>query len=137
MGGSKGGRKDRPAREGQTVRRGMRRSIRHEAVEEWPEDRLLPRDEGKPPEIVVRKLTATEALDRLEFQVNSYARQGKTEVLVVHGKGQNSPGGVSVLGPLVRNWCDESPHLIESWREAPLRWGGAGAILVVLKKGSS
>ena len=90
-----------------------------------------------PPEITVRKLTAAEALDRLEFQTRSYARQGKSEVLVVHGKGQNSPGGISVLGPLVRKWCDENPHLIESWSEAPRKWGGAGAIVVVLKKGSS
>ena len=141
MGRKKGAKKDRPAREGQTPRRGMRRSIRHEAVEEWPEDRLAARqaarEEGMPPEIMVRKLQAAEALERLEFQIRSYARQGQTEVLVVHGKGQNSPGGMSVLGPLVRKWCDDSPHLIESWKEAPRKWGGTGAIVVQLVKGSS
>ena len=141
MGHKKGAKKEKPTRDGQTPRRGMRRSIRHEAVEDWPEDRLAARqadrEEGMPPEIMVRKLMATEALERLEFQIRSYARQGQHEVLVVHGKGQGSPGGVSVLGPLVRQWCDDCSHLVESWREAPLKWGGSGAIIVVLKKGSS
>ena len=92
MGRKKGVKKDRPTREGQAPRRGMRRSIRHEAVEEWPEDRMAKleaeRQLGKPPEIMVRKLTANEALERLDFQIRSYARQGQTEILVVHGKGQ-------------------------------------------------
>ena len=141
MGRKKGAKKDKPARDGTTPRRGMRRSIRHEAVEEWPEDRLAARqaarEEGMPPEIILRKLIVTEALERLEFQIRSYARQGRNEVLVVHGKGQGSPGGVSVLGPMVRQWCDDCSHLVESWREAPAKWGGEGAIIVVLKKGCS
>ena len=136
-GSKKDPKKDRPAKDGQTPRRGKRRSIRYEAVEEWPEDRIEARDEGKPPEIILRKLLVADALDRLEFQIRFFARQGQTEILVIHGKGQNSPGGVSVLGPLVRRWCDDSPHLVEFWREAPQKWGGAGAILVVLAKGSS
>jgi dsDNA-specific endonuclease/ATPase MutS2 len=141
MSRKKGTKKDKPDRGGQAPRRGMRRSIRHEAVEEWPEDRLAAkqaaREEGMPPEIMVRKLQAVEALERLEFQIRSFARQGQNEVLVVHGKGQGSPGGVSVLGPLVRQWCDDCSHLVDSWREAPDKWGGSGAIVVVLKKGSS
>ncbi len=137
MSSRKGSKKTRPPSEGQSPRRGKRRSIRYEAVEEWPEDRLLARDEGKPPEITLRKLLAADALERLEFQIRSYTRQGQTEILVVHGKGQNSPGGVSVLSPLVRQWCDDNPHLVVSWQEAPLKWGGAGAILVVLEKGIS
>ncbi len=136
-GARKEARKDKPAKDGQPVRRGKRRSIRYEAVEEWPEDRLVARDEGKPPEIALRKLLAAEAMERLDFQIRFFARQGQAEVLVVHGKGQNSPGGISVLGPLVRQWCDDSSHLVESWHEAPQKWGGAGAIVVVLKKGSS
>ncbi len=136
MSSRKGTKKDRPVKEGQSPRRGKRRSIRYEAVEEWPEDRLVARDEGMPPEITLRKLPVVEAMDRLEFQIRSYAHQGQTEVLVVHGKGQNSPGGVSVLAPLVRQWCDDSSHLVKSWSEAPQKWGGSGAIIVVLVKGS-
>ena len=141
MGSKKGAKKEKLVRDGQSPRRGMRRSIRHEAVEEWPEDRMAKleaeRQLGKPPEIMVRKLQAVEALERLEFQIRSFARQGQNEVLVIHGKGQSSPGGVSVLGPLVRQWCDDASHLVESWREAPLKWGGSGAIVVVLIQGSS
>jgi len=83
---------------------------------------------------MLRKLKVEEALERLAFQLAAFARQGETEVLVVHGKGQNSPGGISVLGPAVRQWCDEHSQLVTSWREAPGRWGGAGAIVVGLRR---
>ena len=140
MGSKKGAKKEKLVRDGQSPRRGMRRSIRHEAVEEWPEDRMAKleaeRQLGKPPEIMVRKLQATEALERLDFQIRAFVHQGQTEILVVHGKGQNSPGGVSILGPLVRQWCDDSSHLVVSWKEAPTKWGGSGAILVQLKQGT-
>ena len=140
MGSKKGAKKEKRVRDGQPPRRGMRRSIRHEAVEEWPEDRMAKleaeRQLGKPPEIMVRKLQATEALERLDFQIRAFVHQGQTEILVVHGKGQNSPGGVSILGPLVRQWCDDSSHLVVSWKEAPTKWGGSGAILVQLKQGT-
>ena len=83
------------------------------------------------------ELPVAEALDRLNRQIRAHVKQGTKEVLVVHGKGQNSPGGVPVIGPLARRWCDDSSHLVESWREAPDKWGGSGAILVVLKKESA
>lgn len=140
MGRKKGGRKDDAGGE-QPVRRGKRRSIRYEAVQEWPEERLKALEEvrqaGRPPEIVLRKLPVVEALDRLDRQIRAHVRKGTPQVLVVHGKGRNSPGGMPVIGPLARRWCDDSSHLVESWREAPDNWGGAGAMLVVLKKGSS
>ena len=142
MARKKSGKKEaRPGGEGQPARRGKRRSIRYEAVEEWPEDRMAEREAerqlGKPPEIALRKLPVAEALDRLNRQIRAHVKQGTKEVLVVHGKGQNSPGGVPVIGPLARRWCDDSSHLVESWREAPDKWGGSGAILVVLKKESA
>jgi DNA-nicking Smr family endonuclease len=118
-------------------RRGKRRSIRYEAEEMWPEDREPDRNQirklGAPPEILLRKLTVNEALDRLKTQLQAFAHQGKKEVLVVHGKGHNSPGGMSVLGPEVRHWCDDRPDVVASWREAPVKWGGEGAIVVKLK----
>ncbi len=113
-------------------RRGKRRSIRYEAEEFFPEDRKPVRDDA-PPAIHLRKLTLAEALDRLEAQLRAFAGQGRREVLVIHGKGQGSAGGISVLGPEVRNWCDRNPALVSSWREAPLHWGGSGAIVVVLQ----
>lgn len=113
-------------------RRGMRRSIRFEAFEEEPEERRVPRDPAAPPSLHLRKLKAEEALSRLDFQLQAFRAKDTREVLVVHGKGSNSPGGVSVLGPLVRQWCDDHPGLVLSWREAPQQWGGAGAIVVTL-----
>ena len=113
-------------------RRGKRRSIRYEATEQWPEDRVPQRADDAPPEIHLRKLKLLSALERLEFQLRAYAAKNQQKVLVVHGKGQSSPGGVSILGPEVRNWCDAHPSLVVSWAEAPAKWGGAGAIVVTL-----
>jgi|GEM_PF-1026960 len=114
-------------------RRGKRRSIRYEAQEEWPDERRPARDPEAPPTIQLRLLTVDEALGRLAAQLRAWQGQGQREVLVVHGKGQNSPQGLSVLGPAVRSWCDENAQLVGSWREAPRKWGGAGAIVVVLQ----
>jgi DNA-nicking Smr family endonuclease len=116
-------------------RRGKRRSIRYEAEEQWPEDREEARKSARddaPPSLHLRKLTVDEALRRLETMLEGYARQNQREVLVIHGKGQGSLGGISVLGPEVREWCDRHPALVSSWKEAPARWGGSGAIVVVL-----
>lgn len=141
MGRKKGGRNQSTPDGAPAPRRGKRRSIRYEAVEEWPEERLArleaERREGRPPEIVLRKLPVAEALDRLAIQLQAYAHQGVREVLVVHGKGTNSPGGVPIIAPLARKWCDEHPQVVESWSEAPQRWGGGGAIVVRLTKEAS
>lgn len=129
MGRKKG--KAKPQNSGGGPRRGKRRSIRYEAEEQYPENRK-PVREDSPPTIHLRKLTVDEALGRLEAQLRGYAGQGRREILVVHGKGQGSAGGISILGPEVRSWCDRNPALVSSWREAPPRWGGSGAIVVVL-----
>ena len=117
---------------GGSPRRGMRRSIRYEAVEETPEAGKPRRGPEPPPTIHLRKLTVDEALGRLEAQLRGYQRQGRVEILVIHGKGQGSQGGISILGPVVRQWCDEHPALVAGWREAPGFWGGAGAIVLTL-----
>ena len=129
-----GKKKKKPSNSGPggSPRRGMRRSIRFEAVEEQPDDRSNNRDPAAPPSIHLRLLKADEALERLEFQLRAFAAKGQREVLVVHGKGSNSPGGVSVLGPMVRQWCDDHGGIVQSWRQAPRHWGGSGAIVVVL-----
>lgn len=129
---SKGRKKPKSEKRASSPRRGKHRSIRHEAVEEYPEDREKLRHPEEPPKIHLRLITADEALGRLASQLPGYARQGVKEVLVVHGKGQNSIRGISVLGPLVRQWCNDNPSLVKSWREAPSYWGGSGAIVVIL-----
>ena len=118
--------------EGGRPRRGKRRSIRFDAIEDLePRERPASHPEP-PPSLMLRKLKVDEALDRLARQLPVWARRGQREMLLVHGKGQNSPGGISVLGPAVRQWCDEHPDIVSSWREAPPYWGGSGAVVVVL-----
>lgn len=131
--GRKGGRKRKVDSSRETPsRRGKRRSIRYDAVQEDPHPKRPSRGPEAPPTIHLRKISAAEALDRLAAQLLAFSRQGQREVLVVHGKGQNSVGGVAVIGPLARQWCDDHPDLVKSWREAPRHWGGSGAIVVVL-----
>lgn len=128
----KGGKKPKSPKKASSARRGKHRSIRHEAFEERPENRRPQRHPEEPPKIHLRMISADDALGRLSAQLPAYSRQGIKEILVVHGKGQNSIRGISVLGPLVRQWCDDNPALVKSWREAPSYWGGSGAIVVIL-----
>ncbi len=129
---SKGGKKPKSPKKVSSSRRGKHRSIRHEAIEEYPEARPVSRHPEEPPKIHLRMISAEEALGRLASQLPAFSKQGIKEVLVVHGKGQNSIRGISVLGPLVRQWCDDNPGLVRSWQEAPGYWGGSGAIVVKL-----
>lgn len=113
-------------------RRGIRRSIRHDAVE--LERRGTKKQAADAPVTInLRRMKVDEALAQLESQMRAFARMGKQEILVVHGQGHNSPLGQPVLKSKVRDWCDEHPSLVESWREAPRQWGGKGAIVVVLR----
>ncbi len=115
-------------------RRGKRRSIRYEAVEDVEgADGLLRPPDAPEASVHLRRMTGDEALARLETDVRQFRKLGHSEMLVVHGRGQNSPGGKSVLGPLVRCWCDEHPNLVLRWQEAPRHWGGPGAIVVYLQ----
>lgn len=86
----------------------------------------------RPPEIFLRKCVFEEAMHRLEQQVRAYASQGRSEILVVHGKGRGSPDGQGVLGPAVRDWCQAHPQLVRRWRPAPPAWGGDGAVVLEL-----
>jgi DNA-nicking Smr family endonuclease len=123
----------RPADPAKTPRRGKRRSIRYDAVDDPSPPTKRGRPGPPPPEIHLRRMPAERALAHLDAIVPAHARLGKKELLIVHGRGQNSPGGQSVLGPLVRQWCDDHPDVVASWREAPAAWGGPGAIVIVLR----
>lgn len=141
------GRKARPRGDAAAApRRGLRRSIRHGAHEpdggrrsgfaaDPRADPRRPRVRAAdaPPAIHLRRLRAETALERLELTLQVHRHRGQLQVLVVHGRGHNSPGGQAVLGPLVRRWLDEHPQLVASWREAPPAWGGEGAVVVELR----
>jgi DNA-nicking Smr family endonuclease len=86
----------------------------------------------RPPEIFLRGCAYDQALQRLDQQVRAYVRQGRREVLVVHGRGRGSPDVQSILGPAVREWCLAHSQLVLGWRPAQPSWGGDGAMVLEL-----
>ncbi len=123
----------KPRRETEpTPRKGMRRSIRRDALSPDAPRRADPGP--KPPEVHLRLMRAEEALAKLEMMVELHRRQGTPELLVVHGKGLHSEGGEPVIAPLARRWCDEHRESVASWSEAPRGWGGPGAIVLRLRR---
>jgi DNA-nicking Smr family endonuclease len=56
-------------------------------------------------------------------------------VLVIHGKGMNSPGGEAVLRILTRNWLTQHPQVLAFCSALP-GTGGSGAVLILLKTNS-
>jgi len=53
-------------------------------------------------------------------------------VLVIHGKGLNSPGGEAVLRKLTRHWLTRHPEVM-GYCDAPPKEGGSGAVMILLK----
>lgn len=92
-----------------------------------------PESNERPPEIFLRRCSWDEAMQRLTQQVTAYARHGRREILVVHGRGLGSEGGRGVLGDAVREWCIGHPALVVDWRPAPPSWGGDGAVVLTLR----
>lgn len=64
------------------------------------------------------------------------AQHGLRCVLVIHGKGMNSPGGTAVLRERARHWLMQHAEVL-AWCDAPPRDGGSGAALVLLKNRSA
>jgi DNA-nicking Smr family endonuclease len=127
------GRKNHPGKADDAApRRGLRRSIRVDA-HEAEGDGARPRAVDAPPAIQLRRLIAEVALERLATMLQAHRHLGRLEVLVVHGRGLNSPDGRSVIGPLVRQWCADHPAIVAGTREAPPGWGGEGALVVTLR----
>ncbi|HEY0666271.1 MAG TPA: Smr/MutS family protein [Gallionella sp.] len=56
-------------------------------------------------------------------------------VLVIHGKGLNSPGGEAVLRKLTRHWLAQHPRVL-AFCNAASNEGGSGAAVVLLKSSS-
>ena len=85
-------------------------------------------------EIDLHGFLKNEALKRLEhFIANAYAR-GSQSVLVITGKGINSPEG-PVLPGAVAAWLREQGRgMIAEFHPAPRGRGGSGAIVVFLRQ---
>jgi DNA-nicking Smr family endonuclease len=76
-----------------------------------------------------------QALVRLEQFIASAFSQGQTAVLVITGKGINSPEG-PVLPGAVAAWLQEKGRgIVAEFFPAPRAMGGSGAFVVFLKRG--
>ena len=76
--------------------------------------------------------SGSEALKELDFFLKKSKRRGLKKVLIVHGKGIHSPGGESVLRPLVKDYLEKS-SLVRAFGRAPGQSGGSGATWIVLR----
>lgn len=75
-----------------------------------------------------------EALFRLDHFISSAAAKGFPAVLVITGKGENSPDG-PVLQLAVAHWLQkQGKGMVAEFTPAPRNKGGSGAFVVFLKK---
>ena len=76
---------------------------------------------------------------KVAMEVNRFVRAahrtGRRTLLVIHGKGKHSEGGLPVLGEaLIKALTDGgATPLLEAFATAPDRWGGTGAMMVRLR----
>jgi DNA-nicking Smr family endonuclease len=84
-------------------------------------------------ELDLHGLTREEALECLSVFIAAASRRGQQAVLVITGKGNNSPGE-PVLQGAVAGWLrKEGKELVAEAIPAPPNLGGAGAFVVFLK----
>jgi len=79
-------------------------------------------------------LTRDEALENLERFVKGAFNRGQKGVLVITGKGNNSPGE-PVLKAAVAAWLrDAGKAMVTEFNPAPKEMGGSGAFVIFLKE---
>jgi DNA-nicking Smr family endonuclease len=78
-------------------------------------------------------LTRDEALESLEAFIASARKHDVKAVLVITGKGNNSPGEPVLLGAVTSWLRDRGKGLVAEFAPAPREMGGGGAIVVFLK----
>jgi DNA-nicking Smr family endonuclease len=81
-------------------------------------------------------MTSAQAREGLLFFIRESYLQGHRCVLVVTGRGINSPGGQGVLRRETENWLTHEPlkRVVLAFCTAQPRDGGAGALYVLLRK---
>jgi DNA-nicking Smr family endonuclease len=81
-------------------------------------------------------LNADQAYESLLFFLRESYLQGRRCVLLVTGRGRNSPGGQSVLKQEIQTWLTREPlrRAVLAFCTAQPRDGGAGALYVLLRK---
>jgi DNA-nicking Smr family endonuclease len=81
-------------------------------------------------------LNADQAILALLPFVREHYLAGKRCLLVIPGRGANSPGGVAVLKEELKSWLTRDPlrRVVLAFATAQPRHGGAGALYVLLRK---
>ncbi len=84
-------------------------------------------------ELDLHGMTRDEALDSLKNFITGAFNRGQKAVLVITGKGNNSPGE-PVLQAAVVSWLrDIGKKMVAEFAPAPQQMGGSGALVVFLK----
>ena len=80
-------------------------------------------------------LNAEQAYDNLLFFVRENFMQGNKHLLIVTGRGRNSPGGLGVLKREIQSWLTREPlkRIVLAFCTAQPRDGGAGALYLLLR----
>ncbi len=87
-------------------------------------------------ELDLHGLTRDEALEALEAFIGGAYRRGQQAVLVITGKGNNSPGEPVLLGA-VRKWLRiEGKGMVSETIVAPREMGGEGALVAFIRAGA-
>ncbi len=84
----------------------------------------------------MHKMTTTEAYAKLLDTLKQAYRQKKRHILVLPGKGNNSPLGIGILREELPNWLTKEPlnHIVLAFCSAQSRHGGSGAVYILLRK---
>ena len=79
---------------------------------------------------------ADQAYDSLLFFMRESYLAGRRAVIVVPGRGKNSPNGLSVLRQEIQSWLTREPlrRIVLAFCTAQPRDGGTGALYVLLRK---
>jgi len=79
---------------------------------------------------------ADQALDSLLFFMRESYLAGRRMVLVIPGRGKNSPRGLSILRQELQTWLTREPlrRIVLAFCTAQPKDGGAGALYVLLRK---
>ncbi len=81
-------------------------------------------------------LNSEQAFDNLLFFIRESYLQNRRCLLIVTGRGKNSPGGRSVLKEEIQSWLTRDPlhRIVLAFCTAQPKDGGAGALYVLLRK---
>lgn len=79
---------------------------------------------------------ADQAHDALLFFMRESYLAGRRVVLVIPGRGKNSPGGLGILRAEIQSWLTREPlrRIVLAFCTAQPRDGGTGALYVLLRK---